>query len=303
MGRRRRGGRLDDRPLRGSPAILRRTVARVVACLIFAATVQPALAWSDYSHRAIATIAQDNVRPHTRAEIARLLRAAPQLGTPDCPVKSIEDAATWPDCVRRDRERWAYTTPWHYDDQDICKPFKPQVTCANGTCVSAQVERNRKLLADRALPAPLRMEALAFLVHFVGDLHQPLHEADRDDAGANALKADYGIAPVGNLHTIWDRYLAERAVSSASPPLTRRYSAVERAAWGSGEVVDWSRESYELSRDLSYRGALKGDPCDGAAPHPVVLDEAAIEAALPAVRDRIARGGLRLARLLDEALD
>ena len=280
---------------------MRSLVAAVLALLTLWSA--PAAAWWEYGHHTIGAVAQANIRPETRAEIARLLRAQRQLGTPDCPVHSLEAAAYWPDCLRKDAWRWAYTFPWHFQTAPICKPYDPKANCANGNCVSAQIERNRSVLADRSLPDAQRLEALAFLAHFVGDIHMPLHSGDNEDAGGNGVKARYGIAPGGNLHAIWDGYQAERAISSAEPALVRRYSAGERADLAGGTVADWGRESWQLARTIYGRAFGRDDPCAAAAPAgPSQWSDAAIAASVPDAQRRIVQGGLRLARVLDEAL-
>lgn len=245
-----------------------------------------------------------NVRPATRAAVERLLRHRAEIDTPKCALGTIEDAATWPDCINADRGRWAYTKTWHYQDQPICAAFDIKAHCRDGTCAPAQVERNARLLADRKLAPVLRMEALAFLVHFVGDIHQPLHIGENEDYGGNAVKADYGSAPGRNLHSIWDGYLAERAITSApAPGLVRRYSDAEKARLATGSVEDWARESWQISRDFLYPLAFGGTlPCGVKEPRKIVWSNEAIEQAIPVIDERIERAGLRLAKMLDEAL-
>jgi hypothetical protein len=145
----------------------------------------PALAWWEYGHYTVAEIAERTVRPATRTEIARLIRRFALLETPECPVRTLADAAYWPDCIRAYKERFSYSFSWHYQNVDICKPFDQASACRDGNCVSAQIERNAKLLADRKLPDRERLAALAFLAHFVGDMHMPLHAGDRGDKGGN----------------------------------------------------------------------------------------------------------------------
>lgn len=264
---------------------------------------RPAMAWWDMGHTTIARIAQANVAPKTRAAIAALLRHAPDLATPGCPVNSMAAASVWPDCIKTLGDRFSYQYSWHYQNISICQPYDVKVACPDGNCVTAQIDRNFRLLKDRKLPARERLMALAFLVHFVGDLHQPLHGADKGDLGGNRQRADYGdYAPEKlNLHTIWDGWLAERAITTP-PPLVRRYSAAERAAMAGGGTEDWSRESWVLSRDMAYGLALGGDPCAQHEPKRGKLDQGAIEKLVPVVREQVEKAGLRLARLLDEAL-
>jgi hypothetical protein len=283
-----------------------RRLALLVAALA-AAWCAPALAWGAYGHRTVAAIALANVTPATRARIAALLKNERELGTPKCRVRSLEDAAVWPDCIKGENWRWGFMSPWHYQDEPVCGTFDIKADCANGNCVTAQIERNRRILSDRTLPATQRLEALILVTHFVGDIHQPLHGADNHDQGGNAVKTSYGIAPGWNLHSIWDTALAERAISSAQPPLVRRYDAAERAALGGGKPEDWLRESWQIARDFLYPQAFGGKvPCakdgEGEEPKQTTWPEPAIEASLPIVEKRVEQAGLRLAAMLDAAL-
>jgi hypothetical protein len=269
-------------------------------------TASPAPAWWEYGHETVARIALAEVQPKTRAEIARLIRHSRALDTPTCPIRNIEEASVWADCVRAMKDRFSYTAPWHYQNVNVCKPFDQKAACRDGNCVSAQIERNARLLADRSLPTRERLQALAFLVHFVGDLHMPLHAGDRGDLGGNQLAVSYGlIAGRTNLHGTWDGYLAERAISTPSGEaagLLGTLSAAEREQMRQGNVEDWARQSWEISRDHAYATALGGDPCAPLPETRPVIGEETTRALLPVVRAQIARGGLRLARLLDEAL-
>ena len=273
--------------------------------LLLALVPTPALAWWEYGHYTVGRIALVTAKPATRAAVARLIAQSAKLETPQCPIRSIEDAAYWPDCVRQLRDRFSYSFPWHYQNVDICKPFDQASACRDGNCVSAQIDRNAKLLADRTLPARERLMALAFLAHFVGDLHMPLHAGDRGDKGGNDFPVAYGlIAGRTNLHSAWDGYLAERGISTpaaGAAGLLAEFGPDRRPAMAGGSVEDWARESWEASRTYAY-GSLMADPCGAKPEGRPVIEEATTRALIPIVRLQIARGGLRLGRLLDEAL-
>ena len=276
---------------------------RLWLALFYAAFPTPALAWWDFSHKTIATIAYDSVTPQTRRAISALLRHQRKVETPTCPLKTIQDASYWPDCIKTLGPRFDYAFSWHYQNVDICKPFDLSGPCMDGNCVSKQIDRAVLLLKDRKVPPRERLMALAFLTHFVGDLHMPLHAGDRSDRGGNDVKAAYGIvAGRVNLHMLWDGYLAERAITTpAAGPhgIEASASPAQRAAIATGTTQDWSRESWLVARDSAYASALGGDPC-GPVPARAAIDDAKIEALIPVVRLQILRGGLRLARLLDE---
>jgi len=276
-----------------------RTFALCLAMMGLAAP-QMAAAWGFYAHTVTADVAEENIAPETQRGIARLLTHSKQLATPECDLESLQDASVWPDCVRRDFSRWGYTAAWHYRTAPVCAAFNPRANCSGGACVTGQIERSHRLLADESLPPHIRLEALAFLVHFVGDVHMPLHSGDHEDRGGNDREADYGIVPGLNLHWIWDGPLAERAITG-EPPVVRRYSAAERAELGGGGPDDWGRESWQTARDIVYPNAFDRDPCEGELPDATALTQEDIVAAVPVARQRVVQAGLRMARLLDEA--
>lgn len=273
----------------------------LTAIIVLFVPLAPAQAYWEYGHQTVAQIAQANMSATARANMKRLLRAAPLLGTPNCPMRNISEVSVWADCIKGDRIRWGYTNSWHYQNVDICKPFDLKSACADGNCVSAQIERNLALLSNKSLPAHVRLEALAFLVHFVGDIHQPLHAGDRADRGGNDLKTTYGVMPGYNLHSVWDGLLADRAISAA-PVIVRSFAPAEKAAIQQGDVRSWSEENWSISRDVAYTRAMDGNPCGDKPTAPVVIDEADVAAARGALRQQVERGGIRLSRLLDAAL-
>ena len=277
---------------------------RVGAALALLALLVPApvSAWGFYAHGVTAEIALANIRPETRAKIDRLFAAEALIGTPDCALSDLVDAATWADCVRRDGARWGYTSAWHYKTAPVCEDYSARANCPGGNCVNGQIERALEVLSREELPDNVRLEALAWLVHFVGDIHMPLHSGDKDDRGGNDRDTDYGIAPGLNLHWIWDGPLAERAITSAQPSLVRRYTAAERAELAGGEPADWGRESWEISRSFVYPNAFDRDPCTGELPDETALTQEDILAAIPVSQRRVTQAGLRIAALLDEAL-
>ncbi len=280
---------------------MKRIVGALLAALATLLIPSQAFAWGFYAHTVTADVAMENVTPETRAGIARLIRAAPQLGTPDCSLASLQDASVWPDCLRGEGWRWGYTFAWHYRTTPVCEDYNARANCSGGNCILAQIERNQRVLADETLPDNVRLEALAFLVHFIGDVHMPLHSGDHDDRGGNAIETAYGNAPGLNLHWIWDGPLAERAISSAPEPIVRRYSADERAELGGGSPADWGRESWQISRDFVYPNAFNRAACHGDLPDTAALTQEDIEAAAPVARQRVTQAGLRMARMLDEA--
>ena len=266
----------------------------------------PLAAYWEYGHYTVGRIAYDEVRPDTRRAIDRLIRASAELQTPECPIRNIEDAAYWPDCIKQYPDRFSYAYNWHFQNVHICQDFSLTEPCKDGDCVAAQVERQARILADMKVPTRERLMALAFLTHFVGDLHQPMHAGDMADLGGNRVAANYGI--IGgrtNLHSIWDGFLAERAISTprgGADGLAASYSRAEKDAMKQGDVVDWSREMWEISRDVAYPSLVDRDPCDGKLDDRPTLTEEDVQRLIPIARGAVVKGGMRLAKLLDDAL-
>lgn len=280
---------------------MKRLLSALLALLALALPAS-AQAWGAYAHRQTATIAEANVSPQVRAKIRALLAYEKALGTPRCPLKTLQDAAVWADCVRGEGWRWGYTAAWHYRTAPICQPFNPRAACSGGACVTGQITRAHRVLADESLPAPIRLEALAFLVHFVGDVHMPLHSGDNEDQGGNNRKAAYGIKPGLNLHGIWDGPLAERAISDPAEPVVRRYAAAERAELTGGTPDDWGRESWEIARSFVYPTAFDSDDvCAAPLPDETALTQDDIVRGLPIAKRRVQQAGLRIADLLTSA--
>ena len=287
-----------------------RTLVRLQLVAAAVSSASPAAAYWEYGHETVAKIAYASVRPATRARLDRLLRHGDLLGTPECPVVDIASASTWADCIKPlkgadGKPRFGYAYTWHFQDVDICKPFDLATPCKDGNCLSAQIVAQQARLKNRRLRRADRVQALAFLVHFVGDLSQPLHAGEHDDQGANKVKASYGlIAGRANLHAIWDGYLAERAIST--PPggprgLLRATRRSEGRQMVAGGVTDWSRDSWRVSHDIAY-GTLFADPCAPPPAERPVMNEAMVKHLIPPARRQVVAGGLRLAKLLDAAL-
>ena len=303
-----------------------------IAPLLAALMLVPASAsaWGEYGHRTIAGIAYAESKPSTRQAIRSLLKRSAAVDTPTCKLATIEDASVWPDCVRGLGDRFAYAATWHYQNISVCGDFDIAANCPDGNCVTAQIPRQQAILADRAKPAAERVMALAFLVHFAGDMHQPVHIGDKGDRGANDVKAEYGVKapPRMNLHRIWDTELAERALTEPPAVGPRSIARADRATWRAGgsdaaAITAWARESWADARDTAY-GNLRNypdkcaveptpaetaalaataaaDPAAAAAGPRARIDETYIAAATPVVRARVEAAGVRLALLLDAA--
>ncbi|UAJ12399.1 S1/P1 nuclease [Glacieibacterium megasporae] len=277
------------------------------AALILAAAVaiaSPASAWGDRGHRAIADIAWTQLTPVAKRDVAQLLVAAPDLATPVCPVGSFEDGATWADCVRsQDRDRYAQTATWHYVDVSICRPFVlPEDREAR--FVVRRYDRELAVLANRNAPATVRLEALLWVEHLVGDIHQPLHVGDDGDRGGNEVKVvpQFGRYPL-NLHAEWDRVLVDDALRATPGGVAGLAAAAADYAGRARELspAAWARESWDIAVRVAYRHLSVIDSC-GRGHRSIDLGEDYRVTAIPIVQVQLERAGVRLASVLNSVL-
>ena len=266
----------------------------------------PVIAWSALGHKLVGELAQRHLTPAANAEVARLL-----AGEPD---PTLAGVATWADRLRdSDPERFKQTSRGHYVNlsSDSCR-YAPERDCKDGQCVIAAIAAQRAILGDRSQPLQARRDALKFLVHFVGDVHQPLHANARNDQGGNkyqiSLRTD--IEPeayardryVGgimgtNLHSVWDYYvLAERGLD-----LQQYADRLDREPWppamdpAAKTPASWASESCGLTE---LRGLYPSE--NGKDVHK--LDRSYSEKHRALAEQRIRIAAYRLASLLNETL-
>ena len=258
-----------------------RAFARRALALLLSLGAMPAGAWGPTGHRIVAELAERALDPATRAQVRVLL--APMH------ARSLADVANRADELQddpRQRAAWRATAKLHYINfADATCRYDAARDCAGGRCVVAAIDRYAARLADRRLSAAERADALAMLVHFVADVHQPLHAGYRHDAGGNRYQVRYDGRGT-NLHAIWD-----------TPVLTRRRQGWRRYAdalartplpAADGDAAQWAEAACRATRDLY-------------PPHHRV-DTAYLERMRPLAERRLRAAAARLAALLERAL-
>ena len=249
-------------------------------------------AWGERGHRTVALIAQDRLSPSARAAIADLLSVET-----DPRVHSLEDGATWPDLIRRDRPE---TGAWHFvsiglDHTDYI-PERDCTEAGPADCLVPRIESFTAILRDKSRSLAARLEALKFVVHLVGDLHQPLHCADHMDRGGNDVEVRW-FGKRTELHAVWDSSIIERA--GETPDVfagelintINRLSPARIAAIQAGTTSDWVVASHALAKARAYR-----------LPRNRRLGQSYYDANVDTVDDQLINGGLRLARILNDSL-
>jgi hypothetical protein len=244
----------------------------------------PAYAWGPEGHEVIAHIAADNLSPAAHLRISQFLGG-------DAPALMVLDS-NWADEIRADRPQ---TTNWHFVNIEIgSKGYDPRRDCAQGDCVVAQIGRDVAMLRDPKAPHAAKIEALRFLIHFVGDLHQPLHAADRRDKGGNNL-AVFLNGRRSNLHRVWDEDLVKALgpdPGAIAGSIESGLSPQDKVKIAAGTPADWANESFGVaSKEIYARIPSRG---------PVRLPRDYTSREKQAVRLQLARAGVRLAMLLNQ---
>jgi hypothetical protein len=246
----------------------------------------PALAWGPQGHQTVAELADLQLRPAARAEVARLLAGEPS--------PTLAGVSNWADEVRAQNAAPVRTNGWHYVNfkGGDCS-YVPVRDCPDGNCVIAAINRNFLVLADRNRPDGERREALKYLVHFVADVHQPLHSSPIDDKGGNEFQISYG-GEGSNLHRVWDSLILQHGARSPgdyAAALNRRSPLpADPTRRSDRPAVDWAVESCRLVES----GAIY--------PPGHSIDDAYLNSKLAVVDLRLRQAGSRLADMLNFAL-
>jgi hypothetical protein len=269
--------------------------ARVLALAAVAALIpSPVLAWGKTGHRVVAAIADTQLSGLARAHVREILG----------PGESLSDAANWPDEMRSDTAIfWQKTaTPWHYVTLNgITYDHAPP----EGDALEA-LDHFSKVLKDPAASLSDKQTALRFVIHLVGDLHQPLHVGKCCDRGGNDVKVTWFGKPT-NLHAVWDSQLVDEeqlSFSELAEKLERHMSGEQLMQWWDVNPRDWVSESaqyrdtlYPTARDLPKppKGKkLKKD--EQVLPD---LSYFYVYKFTPLMERRLAQGGVRLAAYLN----
>lgn len=275
-----------------------------------------ALAWGDEGHEVVALIADHYLTDAARAQVQALLADDTSKLVPGL---DIATEATWADRYR-DSDRnttkvhYTQTEQWHFVDIErdgsadldaACfghPPVPAGKVASEGPaqdCVVDKVDEFAAELADSATSKAERLEALQFLLHFVGDLHQPLHASDDHDKGGNDKKVTSKLAKAGNLHHYWDVEFVAPLGADKNAIATKLISKITKAqqkAWSKGKASTWAQETFAVANAHAYKLPKPG--ADGA----YALSDAYVAAAEKAAAQQLSRAGVRLAMLLNAAL-
>lgn len=261
--------------------------AAAALCLV----AGPAFAWGKTGHRVVAAIADTQLSGLARAHVREILGGG----------ESLDEAANWPDEMRSaPSEFWQKTaTPWHYVTLNgIIYDHAP----TEGDALQA-LNRFRSVLRDPKASLADKQQALRFVVHLVGDLHQPLHAGKCCDKGGNEVKVSWFGKPT-NLHAVWDAQLVDEeqlSFTELAAKLERHIRNQDVLDWWDINPRDWVSESAEIRETvyLSSSKPVKGKK-KGKGPALPDLSYAYVYKFTPVMEHRLSQAGVRLAAYLND---
>jgi hypothetical protein len=274
-----------------------------------------ALGWGDDGHKTVALIAQQCLSPTTKNQVTAMLRS----DTDDLTPHDIANAATWADKYRdfnHRKDHYAHTQNWHFVDVEIDGPDlnaacfgHPELGAGelatdgpDKVCATDKIKQFEAELRSTSTDAEERVMALKFILHFVGDIHQPLHSSDHHDRGGNDVK----VIVDGFKHTSKDElhgFLDTQFVDALGTPprslatsLLSNITPAQAREWAKGTPDDWAKEAFDISAaDVYGTPPLSKDEVQR-------LDSTYVNKVEKDVKMQLSRAGIRLAFFLNQAL-
>ncbi len=297
-----------------------------------------AFGWGCEGHQMVALIARAHLTPVASAAVDRLLRENPidpalKRYCMDRPDDPMADAATWADDIRNTEKNGE----WHYIDipravetgvvpeQDALKWCAPLPDRKPG-CVVTALEAEWAILRDPTQAPAARAKALRYVIHFVGDIAQPLHDVENRDQGANCTSVRYFTdEKPRNLHSIWDTQLIQRELANTKSTQATYAANLDQdfaahwSGWGESrpDVLAWAWQGHTLAETVAYGDLKPTIPVEPPSATPtddeacsaerarvaelhIAVDDAYAAKAVPVIREQLARAGYRLAGLLNQ---
>jgi hypothetical protein len=279
-------------------------------------TARLAAAWGREGHRVVARIAARNLNQNARKKVAVI------LATNDAGLEAAMAAAsTWPDEIDK---RQTGTELWHFIDVPITVPFSVSGLCPNHNCVLDRIDEMQNRLATNAKgfklatppspPRPMTSQEMAFLIHFIGDVHQPLHAATDGDRGGNCVGLVHPIVhsdgtKTTELHRVWDvdEVLATaKALGSENSIVAALFQRFKNGAQVPQLTpTDWAQESNDLAKKDIYQKLHL--PNHTAPPGQCATGIAKIDVGQPYLAGNVAdvetqlmRAGVRLSNVINQ---
>lgn len=245
----------------------------LVSCLIFGNTI-----WGRKGHRVTGHIAEKHLSPKAKKAINELLDG-----------HSLAFASTFADEIKSDRTYWTYS-PWHYVNYPLDKTYTSSEKSKSGDLITA-IEACKGVLLNENTSRNDKVFHLKLLIHFIADLHQPMHVSRAADRGGNDIQIQW-FDEGTNLHRLWDTDLIENygmSFSELGDELCRSTSKKHRKKLSQGDVLFWLEESHNLAKEV-YSSAEVGEKLGYAYSYQYN----------PVLFDCLKKAGFRLAKVLNE---
>ena len=240
------------------------------------------LSWGVTGHRTVGKIAENHLTANAKAAVHELLGG-----------ETLADVSTWADEVRGQPE-YKSTGPWHYINLPLglsYSEFQKQVEGMSEANVFSALHQQEQIVTDKSTTREQKIEALKFIVHFIGDLHQPMHVSRAEDKGGNSIQLNYNGQGT-NLHSVWDSKLIEHEGADYQQ-LAAKYDQASPAQvkqWQGDPVIKWIWESYTISTKLYAEvDAMKSRS----------IDDSYYTAHIGIIHERLEQAGVRLAGVLN----
>jgi hypothetical protein len=277
--------------------VARRAAVGIFVCVSTIVAAPSLFAWGQTGHQIVATVAARGLSPKAAKQVNVLLAG-----------QSLADVAPLPDQWRKTASE---ESGWHYVNipksdtaYNATRDCPPQQSEVGNDCAVAAIEHYKTVLADTTQSTSTRGQALTFIVHFIGDIHQPLHNANNNDEGGNKVAVTwFGAAshtypgdstPVSwNLHSVWDDAIIERTGMSVDAYATHLLAGTKPPHATNGTTIDWANGAYLLAKTNSYVIP---------AGTPSALGAKYYLRNLPVVNRQLLLAGLRLRSVIETAL-
>lgn len=251
---------------------------RLLILAIMLSTVLPSFGWGQKGHDVTAYIAEKNLKCRVRHRVQKI------LGN-----HSLVYYANWLDNASHTPE-YAYTSTWHYANVDEGMTYETMEKAATGDVITAVNDLTAKLKAGKLDPETEALY-LKMLIHLVGDMHCPMHAGRRTDRGGNSVEIQFFSTPT-RLHTIWDTQLVESAHKWSYgdwQEQTDRSKRREKKDITEGTPAEWFTETHTIATQI-----YEDTPAGTSVSYDYISKYA------PVIEQQFVRGGLRLAKLLNE---
>ena len=218
---------------------------------------------------------------------------------------SFADACTWADAIKNKAEYSQYQS-WHYINVARNIQFVDSSTCLRNCLPMAILFHQRQLTQKNN--TKVKIKALMFLGHWLGDIHQPLHVSFSDDAGGNNIKIRATMGGCSNFHALWDRCLLEvggqQSVKVLVDKLNRQWPYMPNGPWYDDAVWAWANESLALVKQPSFLYCeMSSDGfCHKSSSSVLALPQSYHDKYRPILEERLLKAAIRLSYVLEQSL-